>query len=203
MRSRQRHLGVPESFEWVDETTPALRPVMHAAGMSVQRYPLLVLHGDAGAPDLHPTSCVRLMSVDDPDLGAVDAAIGASFGPSDAEPPTAQDSTTLPALRRRMARGETVVVGAFVDGRPVGGGMHNPRIGVSEIVGVGVLGAHRGQGLGAAVTATLARDAAAHGAVVVFCSAGSHDVARIYERIGFRRTAHACIANPHPQPQEP
>ena len=31
VRARQRHLGIPENFEWVAETSPALRP----AGLSV------------------------------------------------------------------------------------------------------------------------------------------------------------------------
>ncbi|MBV9892713.1 MAG: hypothetical protein JO020_00935, partial [Chloroflexi bacterium] len=46
VRARQRQLQVPESFEWVAETTPALAAVAEAAGLSVGRHPLMVLDHD-------------------------------------------------------------------------------------------------------------------------------------------------------------
>ncbi|MGH3715384.1 MAG: GNAT family N-acetyltransferase, partial [Micromonosporaceae bacterium] len=54
----------------------------------------------------------------------------------------------------------------------------------------------RRRGLGAAVTAALARHALAHGVDLVYLSAGSDDIARVYQRIGFRRIGTACIAEP-------
>ena len=56
----------------------------------------------------------------------------------------------------------------------------------SEITGVGVLPAYRGQGLGAALSFVLARDALDLGATTVFCSAEDDEVARIYARVGFQ-----------------
>ena len=67
---------------------------------------------------------------------------------------------------------------------------------VVEIAGIGTLPAARRRGLGGAVTAELARDALSRGAELVFLSAGSLDVARVYERVGFRRVGTACIASP-------
>ena len=75
----------------------------------------------------------------------------------------------------------------------VGGGSHNPRGEVTEIVGVGVLPAHRRQGIAGHLTWALAQDAASAGASTVFMSAGSDDVARVYEGVGFRRVGTACI----------
>ena len=52
----------------------------------------------------------------------------------------------------------------------------------------------RRQGLGGAVTAALVTDALAHGAEIVFLSAGSEEIARVYGRLGFARIGTACIA---------
>jgi len=67
---------------------------------------------------------------------------------------------------------------------------------VVEIAGVGTLPAARRQGLGDAITTALARDALEHGAEIVFVSAGSATIARIYGHVGFHRVGTACIAEP-------
>jgi predicted GNAT family acetyltransferase len=64
---------------------------------------------------------------------------------------------------------------------------------VTEVVGVATLPAARRQGLGQAVTGALVADALEHGAEIVFLSAGSDDIARLYARVGFRRVATACV----------
>lgn len=87
------------------------------------------------------------------------------------------------------------MVGAFVNNvGAVGGGSHNPRGQVSEMVGVGVLPAFRRRGLGAAVAHLLSRHALDNGVTTVFCGADSSDVARVYEGVGFRRIGTTCIA---------
>jgi ribosomal protein S18 acetylase RimI-like enzyme len=94
-----------------------------------------------------------------------------------------------------VAAGRTVQAGAFdATVGAVGGGSHNPRGTVSEIVGVGVLPAYRRRGLAAALTALLATDATGRGVTTAFCAAGSEDLARVHEHIGFRRVGTACIA---------
>jgi predicted GNAT family acetyltransferase len=67
---------------------------------------------------------------------------------------------------------------------------------VVEVVGVGTLPIARRRGLGAAVTAALARHAYDNGARIVFLSAGSEEIARVYASVGFRRIGTACIAEP-------
>jgi len=61
---------------------------------------------------------------------------------------------------------------------------------------VGTLPAARRQGLGAAVATALARDALEHGAEIVFVSAGSATIARVYGHVGFHRVGTAGIAEP-------
>ena len=50
VRSRQRELGVRESFEWVHETTPSLAGAAEAAGLEVLHVPLLALDAGRGRP---------------------------------------------------------------------------------------------------------------------------------------------------------
>jgi predicted GNAT family acetyltransferase len=57
-----------------------------------------------------------------------------------------------------------------------------------------VLPAYRRRGLAAQLTCALARHALGNGVTVVFCSAQSDAVARVYEGVGFRRVATACAA---------
>jgi predicted GNAT family acetyltransferase len=78
---------------------------------------------------------------------------------------------------------------------PVASGMHQPVGEVTEIVGIGTLPAARRRGLATVVTAALVHDAVASGVDLVFLSAEGDDVARIYERLGFRRVASAGIAS--------
>ena len=66
-------------------------------------------------------------------------------------------------------------------------------LGAAEIVGVATLPSARRRGLGAAVSALLARQALDTGHDLVFLAAADEDVARVYARIGFRRIGTACI----------
>ena len=106
-----------------------------------------------------------------------------------------------PGLQRRarsaalIGSGRSVTFGAFdPDLGAVGGGSHNPRGDVTEIVGVGVLPAHRRRGIAGHLTWALAADAAEAGVRTLFMSAGSDDVARVYEGVGFQRVGTACIS---------
>jgi GNAT superfamily N-acetyltransferase len=203
---RQRELGVPRAMEWVHETTPSLLAAARAAGMTVEECPLLLLEGDpAGPPAPDPAAGVRLVAADDPDLPLVQAAVHVGFGTpgtgvgeaSVAERDAAAASGPQSAERMAalMRAGLSVMAGAFLpDVGPVGGGSHNPRGDVSEVVGVGVLPAYRRRGLAAAITAALARHALGHGISTVFCSAQDDAVARVYASVGFHRVGTACIA---------
>jgi len=209
VRERQRELGVPEAFEWVDDVTPGLADIAIAAGLGVSRHPLLVLN--ELVPVAVPAGC-SLRLVGDSDTLADDYAIVRAVGqvafgkPGTAAgtvgaaerdamlrtPPDAEIATERAGLRAgRVAR--AIVTDA--DG-PVSVGAYQRAGDVVEIVGVGTLPSARRRGLGAAVTAALTRHALDQGAEIVLMSAGDDDVARVYERVGFRRVATACIAEP-------
>jgi predicted GNAT family acetyltransferase len=94
-----------------------------------------------------------------------------------------------------MLAGLTVAAAARVSGVLASVGWHQPLDGASEIVGVATLPAFRRRGLGAAVTGTLVADALERGVETVFLSADDDDVARVYERVGFRRVGTACGAS--------
>jgi predicted GNAT family acetyltransferase len=89
-----------------------------------------------------------------------------------------------------------VLAAAFGPDGPLAAGSCQAVDGVAEITGVGVLPSSRRQGLGAAITALLARDALDRGVDTVFLSASDNAVARIYARIGFREIGTAMIAEP-------
>jgi ribosomal protein S18 acetylase RimI-like enzyme len=206
--ARQRHLGVPEAMEWVDQVTPGLADTVESLGIEVHHCPLMVLDG----PPQGHAGAARLLGVDDiDDLRASRAAISVAFshgGTATGDEGTAERDASMSAtsaeldetVLARMATGQLRQAAAYVPGAPdigpVGGGSYTPVDGVAEIAGVGILPAFRRRGLAAQVTYLLATDALAGGVTTVFCSAESDDVARVYEGIGFRRVGTACIAEP-------
>ncbi|MEU5721788.1 GNAT family N-acetyltransferase [Micromonospora sp. NPDC047738] len=213
VRARQRELGLPEAFEWVHEITPDLLAVARSAGLSVLEAPLMVLD-PARLPDPAALSDVPVRVLDPADPGfAADvavrravAAIGfanggtarGDAGPAERDAAVSrldvatleEDATRIADGRRISVLAETPEQGALASGMAM-------RVGdVAEIAGVASLPAARRRGLGAAVTATLAHELRAAGTDLIFLSAGSEDIARVYLRVGFRRIGTACIAEP-------
>jgi ribosomal protein S18 acetylase RimI-like enzyme len=210
-RTRQRELGVPESFEWVAETTPTLRSAAEEAGLAVHEHPLMVLTPDVptpAVPDRADGTVVGTLGPDDPALPSALAVPRLAF----ADPGTRIGAAGLAELGEaartlavdgsvermatRIRGGLTGVAAAVREGTALCAGQHQPVGETSEIVGVGTLPAARRRGLGLAVTAALVADARSRGVHTVFLSADDDDVARIYARLGFRRVATALIAEP-------
>jgi GNAT superfamily N-acetyltransferase len=223
VRARQRELGLPEAFEWVHETTPALTDLASSAGLSILHAPLMVLDPAAlPAPSRSASAAgpaavalpadvgVRLL---DPasatfgrDLAVSQAVAQVGFrapgtatgvgGPSerDALVPELSDAEVADE-RTRITDG---VRFAAIAESPTGGILATGKVqrvaDVAEIVGVATLPSARRQGLAAAVTAELARASLAAGAELVFLSAGSEEIARVYAQVGFYRVGTACIA---------
>ncbi|XXX77238.1 GNAT family N-acetyltransferase [Sorangium sp. So ce134] len=217
VRARQRELSVPEAFEWVLETTPGLDAAAEATGLHVRRCPLLVLHGEPVRAPLPEDIAISVITAQDPDLAAVQAVAHVAFGAlsTAAGPagPAERDAAaaTLPAGHAAAWHAslvEATLVHAAARGRggalagPLCAGSYQHAQGIAEIVGVGTLPAARRRGLAAAVTAVLARHALDAGLRTVFLSAQNDDVARVYERVGFRRVATACIAEPPAPPEQ-
>jgi GNAT superfamily N-acetyltransferase len=202
VRSRQRELGVPETFEWVHETTPGLLDVVRSAGLEVLEAPLMVLdHSVWRAPEPPAGMTLRVLDADDPALAAARAvqhvafgAAGTAAGPEGLrERDAATDEDGLDFTRERLRRGVSVMVVAEGEYGPAATGMHQPVDSVTEVVGVATLPSVRRQGLGGAVTGRLVEDALARGVRTIFLSAGSEDIARVYARLGFRRVGTACV----------
>lgn len=104
VRARQRELGVPEAFEWLAESAPALRARIETAGLPVLRRPLMVL------PPQHPLPpqplpdgvTLRALTADDPALPAALALPHLAFAK---EPPTARPGLAAgPADRAELSR---------------------------------------------------------------------------------------------------
>lgn len=193
VRERQRELEVPESFEWVHETTPALLAAAREAGLHVGECPLLALPGGA-APVVPPVPdgySVAMLASDSSDISAVVAAVGAAF--AECDEPEERDPGRLPEL---LGSGLLAMTGAYDGQGPVGGGSHSPRGDTTELTGIAVMPRARRRGIGASITAALVEDAQARGVETVFLSAQDDTVARVYERIGFQRVGTACIAEP-------
>ncbi|MFD5528185.1 GNAT family N-acetyltransferase [Streptomyces virginiae] len=208
--ARQRELGVPEAFEWVAETSPALRAAVEEAGLHVHAHPLMVLEA---AEELPPHPEVRLLDAEDPLLAAALTVPALAFadpgtalgeaGPAELSAALADPSveTRRASVSAKLAAGTSGMAAAVRDGVVLCSGMFNPVGDVAEVVGVGTLPSARRQGLALGVTAALVAQARERGARTVFLSAGDDDVARIYARAGFRRVATALIAEPSAQPE--
>jgi ribosomal protein S18 acetylase RimI-like enzyme len=211
VRERQRGLGVPEAFEWVAELNPQLREAAEKSGLSVHEHPLMALDPQAvlqpsdraadGLPVcvLGPEDPALPSALAVPRLAFAEAGTGVGVGGlPDLEQmlsATARDGS-IEHVTARMRAGWTVVAAAVDGHTALSAGQHQPIGAVSEIVGVGTLPTERRRGLGLAVTAALAADARSRGVDTVFLSAGDEDVARIYDRLGFRRIATAMVAEP-------
>ncbi|HEX5595584.1 MAG TPA: GNAT family N-acetyltransferase [Micromonosporaceae bacterium] len=213
VRDRQRELGLPEAFEWVHENNPELLDIARSAGLSVLEAPLMVLDPTAlPKPEAVATVPVRLVDPESPGFAADIAArravanLGfAAAGTAVGRAGPATRDANLVALtpadadeeRQRARTGRRLSALAEVPGQGALASGTAMRVGdIAEIAGIATLPAARRRGLGAAVTAALARRLLETGCDLVFLSAGSEEVARIYQRVGFRRVGTACIAEP-------
>lgn len=205
MRARQRALNVPETFEWVVETTPVLSAAIRSDGLAVEELPLLILRDDRPAP-LPPGHRLRRIAADEPDLERVLAVATVAFanggtaageaGNEARDRAAASDTADHHRLRKRLADRRTILYVIDCDDGPIASGAHQPVDGVTEIVGVATLPAARRRGLGAAVTSALIDDAREMGIGTIFLSAASDAVAAVYERLGFVRIGRAGLAEP-------
>jgi ribosomal protein S18 acetylase RimI-like enzyme len=207
VRARQRELGVPESFEWIEQAAPEVAAAARAAGLAVTVHPLMALDGPLRrmAPPAGVT--VREVRWDDPDLAGIVAVPDVAFGhpgtsigpagPAERDKLAAdRDPAGIARMRELLADGHSVLAAAFGDEGPLAAGSCQSAHGVAEITGVGTLPSARRRGLGAAVTAELAALAIAGGIRTVFLSASDDAVARVYAGLGFRRIGTAMIAEP-------
>ena len=198
------------------ETSPELLAVARVGGaVSVLEAPLMVLD-PAALPDPATLSdaavrCwTRTAPASPPTCAArrAVAAVGVRRRRHRARRRPARPSATPPSPNSNWPRSTRSAPGSPTGRRISGAGRHAGRgcagqrhgacgsDDVAEIVGVATLPSARRRGLGAALTATLARQLLDAGTDLVFLSAGSEEIARVYLRVGFRRIGTACIAEP-------
>lgn len=205
VRRRQRELGVPESFEWIEQTAPEFTTAARAAGLEVAAHPLLLLDRPARRAEPPAGVTVRAVPPDEPDLASIVTVPDVAFahpgtgtgraGPAERDKLAAERAPErIARMRDLLAAGHSVLAAAFGAEGPLAAGSCQTVDGVSEITGVGTLPSARRRGLGAAVTAQLAALAFGRGTHTVFLSASDEDVARVYTGIGFRRIGTAMIA---------
>jgi len=203
VRQRQRELGQPEAFEWVDEVAAGVATACRDAGLAVREHPLLVHHDPLAVPVPNGVR-IRRLGADDPAVPASMAVAQVAFSAM-GQPATGgvtardevlakNDPEAVDFVRRRIADARTVVVVAEDERGVLACGSHNPVGDATEVVGVATLPDERRRGLGAAVTDTLVADAVRRGLQVILLSAQDDEVARVYERTGFRRVATAMAA---------
>lgn len=199
MCRRMHELDIPQSFEWVHETTPSMGRAVTDAGLRGTEGPLLVA-ADPIAVMLPAGVRLLVVGAEDPQVGAYQEVARVAFHDPTAGlwAEDAAEGTELEHVRGRIADGRTVMMVA-VDGEgPMAVGSHQPvQVAgewISEIVGVATLREYRGRGLGAGIASALVEHALSF-CELVFLSAGDDDAARVYERVGFARAGTACIAS--------
>jgi ribosomal protein S18 acetylase RimI-like enzyme len=226
-RARQRELGLPETFEWVHETTPDLLAVARSAGLDVLLAPLLALDPAALVPDLplrdatiryldpgadtfaadlrHSRTVARLgfaAPAHRPPLETAEMTLvidGA--GPSERDAGDPLTAGALKEAREMFAGGDYLTAVAESPAEGILATATSQRSGdVAEVVGVATLPSARRRGYASQLTATIAGRLLNDGVSLVFLSAGDDDVARLYTRVGFRRVGTACIAEPAAAP---
>jgi ribosomal protein S18 acetylase RimI-like enzyme len=213
-RLRQRQLGVPESFEWIDDLMPTLSDAALAAGLEVRHCPLLIFDPLATPTSQTSPDDAEVLAWDSPDLAQARAVAEIAFRHSMSFSCIARDALVqrdavagtytpdrLAPSRQAIRTGDTICATAHPtgagarDGPVATGGIRHARS-IAEVVGVATLPAFRRRGLAGAVTACLTRHALAQGMRMVFLSAQDERAARVYERVGFRRVGTAGIAAP-------
>lgn len=168
-------------FEYVEGFAPGLAPSLERAGFRLElRAPLMTCR----AEEILPPPAIEGLEIL-PASGDIRAYLTVgrrAFGTGD-EP----DASDEEVEERRARRDVSTALIGVLDGEPVAVAAATPPLdGLSEVAGIGVLERARRRGIGAAMTAAAARDAAGKGAEVVFLAPGSDEAQSVYTRVGFR-----------------
>lgn len=174
-------------LEFLHEYTPLLRPALETLGVGFEsENPLLVCTQESWRAVAGPAALeIRRLHEDstDEELAAAINTVNRGFGDEgrDASPERIAD------MRRRIGRGGANYL-ALIGGEAVGVGAYTaPFAGLTELVGIATLPEYRRQGIAAAVTSEMARDAFEEGVRTAFLTAADDDASRVYQRAGFWR----------------
>lgn len=209
--ARCEEIELKLGLEWVGDLVPSLEGAAREAGLEVASHALLAMAPNGLRPAAVPGGfAVELIADDDARLvtaravadtafAAGGTAVGAA-GPRERDDRVAQvDPELRTHLARRVANGLVITAIAFdPEQGVVATGSLQPVAGTAEIVAVATLPTHRRRGIAAAVTSLLVREAERRELALVVLAAQDEDVARVYERVGFRRVGtHLAASRPH------
>lgn len=143
--------------------------------------PLMVVTRETFQPEISAVAEIR--QVVKGETHAVNRVLQQAFNGAEAAP-DAEEQDGIDFLAGSLERGASVYA-AFIDGRPVAGGVHSPVGDTTEVAGIGTLAAFRRRGIAGALTSALIADAFERGCECVFLSAADETVQRVYARTGF------------------
>jgi GNAT superfamily N-acetyltransferase len=172
-------------FEFVEAAFPKLGPALEASGFMREARPQLMI---CRAEDLRDLEAIPGLAVDTLDArSSLDAFREMlrlqrhAFGLSDPEAVSEQDARWL-----RDGLGAGLAFVGRLNGKPVSASMFlDPKDGLTELVGICTLEAHRRRGLGGALTRAALAAAFARGVSVAFLSAADARAGHVYEKAGF------------------
>ena len=143
--------------------------------------PLMVVTRETFRPETSAIAEIRRIRLEE--TRAVSHVVHEAFREYNPEPDIGEKERP-DFFRSSLERGAGVYA-AFVEGRPVAGGVHSPINGTTEVAGIGTLPTFRRRGIAGALTSALVADAFDRGCECVFLSAADEAVQRVYARIGF------------------
>ncbi|MGW0608578.1 GNAT family N-acetyltransferase [Streptomyces sp. NPDC002640] len=178
-----RERGLLPRLEFAPEAAPEVEPALRAAGFATEAvHQYLVCAPDTLAPPRQAGAPRVETPVTDEEFLRLDAALAEAFGglfPASAE--------GAARLRRTQEGGGAVRFVRDPHGGVAGGASCSaPAEDTAELSGVGTRPAHRGRGIAAAVTASLAGAMFGVGARSVWLEYSGEGSRRVYERVGFR-----------------
>ena len=179
-------------LEFAPGGAPLVEAALSTAGFTVQeRLPFMVM-GVGGLAPVAAAADVEVVVLteesSDEELRGACLAQAEAFSDLDG---AGDLSGAVAGLRASLERGGSSVLargaaGTPDAGVPMGAGSFGaPRVGTTEVGGIGVREAFRRRGIGAAVTAALAADAFGRGVECVWLTPAGPDQERLYASVGF------------------
>lgn len=171
-------------LEYLPSIAPEAEDVLHEVGFELELRTAVMTCGEDGLTECAAPDGVFVQALGpDAEREQIDGLLRALAIAFDEQ----FDSSSSDSAAARLLRRTAVI--AYCNEEIAGGGMClDPFERVVELVGIGVLPDFRGRGIGAAITAELARLSFEGGVDTAFLTPGSEETARVYERAGFQRT---------------
>jgi ribosomal protein S18 acetylase RimI-like enzyme len=188
-------------WEFLAELAPTLPAMLVQNGFPepIPR-PLMVVTRETFRPESSAVAEIRpIERMEGRAVGqALSEAYGMEFMESEEGAGDGEDAMFSGMLERGAC-----ILGAFVDGLAVAGGVHSPVGDTTEVAGIGTRPAFQRRGIGGALTSALVADAFDRGCECVFLSAADEAVQRVYARLGFAKIGSAMdTMDAPPEPQQ-